>query len=361
MIPARWPREEPLRERLLHVDPRSGSLRDARVSDLPEILRPGDVLVVNDAATLPGSLQGRGPGGAPIEIRLVAALPRDSFRAALFGAGDWRIPTERRDPPPPLRIGDALHFAADLRATVERISEVSPRLVDLRFDSEGAALWSRLYAIGRPVQYSYAQAPFELWHVQVGYGSRPWAAEMPSAGRPLRWDLLLALRRRGTKLVPLTHAAGLSSTGDAALDAALPLPERFEIPQATAEAVAAARAEGGRIVAVGTSVARALEGAALQGGGMLRACSGETDLVIGPGYRAKVADGLLTGVHEKSQSHYALLHAFAGGDLLERASAHAEANGYLSHEFGDSWLILQCSGLRPFATGDAGKARSAES
>ena len=81
MIPARWPREEPLRERMLHVDPRSGTLRDARVSDLPSILRPGDVLVVNDAATLPGSLQGSGPAGAPIEIRLATALPDESFRA----------------------------------------------------------------------------------------------------------------------------------------------------------------------------------------------------------------------------------------------------------------------------------------
>ena len=340
MIPARWPREEPLRERMLHVDPRSGSLRDARIADLLSILRAGDVLVVNDAATLPGSLQGRGPGGRPIEIRLAAALPDDSFRAVVFGSGDWRTKTEHRAVPPLLRIDDELRFAPDLTATVDRISPISPRLVDLRFDRRGAALWSRLYAIGRPVQYSYAQAPFELWHVQVGYGSRPWAAEMPSAGRPLRWDLLLALRARGTKVVSLTHAAGLSSTGDPALDAALPFPERFEIPQATAVAVAVARAEGGRIVAVGTSVARALEGAALQGGGVLRACSGETDLIIGPGYRTKVADGLLTGVHEKSQSHYALLHAFAGDDLLGRASAHAEAAGYLTHEFGDSWLIL---------------------
>ena len=340
MIPARWPREDPLHERLLHLDPSSGSLRDARIADLPSILRPADVLVVNDAATMPGSLQGQGPAGIPIEIRLVAALPGDAFRAVVFGAGDWRIPTEHRAAPEALRLGDELRFAPDLRATVEAISDVSPRLVDLRFDARGAALWSRLYAIGRPVQYSYAKAPFELWHVQLGYASRPWAAEMPSAGRPLRWDLLLALRRQGTKVVSLTHAAGLSSTGDAALDAALPLPERFEIPSATAEAVSAARVEGGRIVAAGTSVARALEGAALQNGGVLRAGAGQTDLLLGPGYRTRIADGLLTGVHEKSQSHYALLHAFADGELLDRASAHAEAAGYLSHEFGDSWLIL---------------------
>jgi S-adenosylmethionine:tRNA ribosyltransferase-isomerase len=337
MIPARWPREAPLRERMLHLDRRSGELRDCNVGDLAAILKPGDVLVVNDAATLPGSLRGSTIGGLPIEARLVAALPDGSFRAVLFGAGDWRIPTERREPPPPLRKADVLRFAPDLSARVERISPLSERLVDLRFDREGASLWSRLYANGRPVQYSYAEAPFELWHVQVGYASRPWAAEMPSAGRPLRWELLLALRRRGIAIASITHAAGLSSTGDPDLDRALPLPERFEVPEATAGAVAAAR---GRVVAVGTTVARALEGAALQSGGVLRAGSGETDLVLGPGYRPLVTDGLFTGVHEKSASHYALLHAFAPADLLDRASAHAEAAGYLSHEFGDSWLIL---------------------
>jgi S-adenosylmethionine:tRNA ribosyltransferase-isomerase len=340
MIPARWPREEPLRERMLHLDRRSGELRDCKVGDLPSILNPGDVLVVNDAATLPGSLLGSTTGGLPIEARLVAALPDGAFRAVLFGAGDWRTPTERREPPPPVREADLLRFAPDLAARVERILPLSERLVDLRFDREGAALWSGLYSNGRPVQYSYAEAPFELWHVQVGYASRPWAAEMPSAGRPLRWELLLALRRRGIAIASITHAAGLSSTGDPGLDGALPLPERFEVPEATAEAISAARDRGGRVVAVGTSVARALEGAALQDGGVLRAGSGETDLFLGPGYRPLVTAGLLTGVHEKSASHYALLHAFAPADLLARASAHAEAAGYLSHEFGDSWLVL---------------------
>ena len=143
------------------------------------------------------------------------------------------------------------------------------------------------------------------------------------------------------RVASVTHAAGLSSTGDAALDAALPLPERFEVPKATVEAIARARAAGGRIVAVGTSVARALEGAAVQHGGVLVAATGETDLLLGPGYRPSIVDGLLTGVHERSASHYALLQAFAPGDLLARASDHAEQSGYLSHEFGDSWLVLE--------------------
>ena len=109
--------------------------------------------------------------------------------------------------------------------------------------------------------------------MQVAYASRPWAAEMPSAGRPLRWELLLALRDRGVQLASVTHAAGLSATGDAALDAALPLAERFEVPAGTAQAVARTRETQGRVVAVGTSAVRALEGAAALNGGVLTACA----------------------------------------------------------------------------------------
>ena len=261
MIAARWPRDDVSRERLLHVDPRRESLRDASIADLPQILRAGDLLVVNDAATLPGSLQGFGPGGAPVEVRLLAELPSGAFRAVLFGPGDWHTPTEHRPPPPLLPEGAALRLG-QLSATVERVSPISPRLLELRFDRSGGRLWSLLYRLGRPVQYSYTAGSLELWQVQVGYASRPWAAEMPSAGRPLRWHLLLDLRQRGVRIAAITHAAGLSSTGDPALDAALPLPERFEVPQPTVDAVSKARAAGGRVAAVGTSAVRALEGAA---------------------------------------------------------------------------------------------------
>ena len=325
MIPARWPREDARGQRMLQIDPRAGTLRDARIGDLPEILQPGDLLVVNDAATLPGSLRTR-----DLEVRLLGEQTDGTFRAVLFGGADWRTPTEHRAPPPVLPPGSRLAFDG-LSAIIERVAPLSPRLVELRFDRKGAALWSALYRNGRPIQYSYARGPLELWHVQVAYASRPWAAEMPSAGRPLRWELLLALRPRGVQLASVTHAAGLSSTGDAALDAALPLAERFDIPEATARAVA----EAERVVAVGTSVVRALEGSAVLG-----VRSGETDLILGPGYAPRVVDGLLTGVHEKGASHYALLRAFASEELLARATAHAETAGYLSHEFGDSWLIV---------------------
>jgi S-adenosylmethionine:tRNA ribosyltransferase-isomerase len=164
--------------------------------------------------------------------------------------------------------------------------------------------------------------------------------ELPSAGRPLTWSLLSELRRRGVALAALTHAAGLSAAGDPALDRALPLPERYEIPNSTAEAIAAAKARGGRVVAVGTSVVRALEGRADAHGGALTPGSGWTDLRIGPATRLRVVDGLLTGMHEPDTSHFELLRAFAPSSLLERAHAHATASGYLGHEFGDSSLIL---------------------
>jgi S-adenosylmethionine:tRNA ribosyltransferase-isomerase len=157
-------------------------------------------------------------------------------------------------------------------------------------------------------------------------------------GRPLTWRVLQEVRARGIGIVPLTHAAGLSSTGDAAIDAALPLPERFDIPGATVAAVARTRAAGGRVVAVGTTVVRALEGAAA--GGSLIAGEGETGLRIARGYRPRVVDGLLTGVHVPGESHFDLLQAFASDALLRDALAHAEREGYLAHEFGDSCLIL---------------------
>lgn len=326
-------------ERLLHLDPHAGRFRDTIMTELPALLRSGDLLVVNDAATLPASLPALAPGGARVEVRLLGEVDGGRWRAVLFGEGDWRFRTEDRPAPPILRTGDTLQLDG-LRATVVSVWYPSPRLVELRFDEEGARLWSALYRLGRPVQYAHLEAGLALSDVQTVYASRPWAAELPSAGRPLSWELLLDLRARGVALGALTHAAGLSSTGDAALDRALPLPERYEIPVETVDAVGRARAAGGRVVAVGTSVVRALEGSAAAHGGTLVAGRGTTGLVIAPGFFPRVVDGLLTGFHEPDSSHLGLLRAFVPPPLLDAAYSHAEAEGYRGHEFGDSNLIL---------------------
>ena len=339
MNAAVWPREQPLTERLLHIDPGRGAWEDRRLADLAERLRAHDLLVVNDAATLPASLHGQTAGGEPVEARLIGHVD-GRWKAVLFGGGDWRARTEDRPAPPVLRTGEVLRFGEGLSAVVTAVSSEAPRLVDLSFGREDAAFWQALYRHGRPIQYSYLRGPLALWHVQTAYGARPWAFEPPSAGRPLTWGLLESLRRRGVAIAPVTHAAGLSSTGDPELDARLPLEERFEVPPRTVEAVREALRAGGRIVAVGTTVVRALEAAAAAHSGRLEPEAGLTRLRIGPGFRPKVVDGLLTGMHEPDTSHFALLAAFAPLELLRRAHAHAEAAGYLAHEFGDSCLVL---------------------
>lgn len=355
MNPARAPRERRSDARLLALDPGTGAHADLVAADLPSLLRAGDLLVVNDAATLPASLFGRAADGSALELRLVGAAAPDgegdgeALWAVLFGAGDWRTPTEHRPPPPPLYPGDpidlSMDLAGDLRAEVIERSSVSPRLVRLRFSLRGAALWAALYRAGRPVQYAYLNEALALWSVQTVYGARPWAAEMPSAGRPLSWEILLALRRRGVELAWLTHAAGLSSTGEPALDAVLPLPERYDLPLATVQAVQRARARGGRVIAVGTTVVRALEGAARNAErdgaapGALRPGPGTTDLLLDRDTRLRLCDGILTGIHGPGESHFRLLAAFCAPEHLRTGWEHAAAKGYLCHEFGDLSLI----------------------
>lgn len=340
MTPAVWPRDGRAESRLLLVDPSGGTITDRMLGDLSSLLRPQDLLVVNDAGTVPASFAGTARGQR-LELRLAAPGERPAeWTAVVFGTGSWRQRTEDRPAPPRLIRGDSIEIDCDLRAEVRRVWPLSPRLVDIRFESADGNVWPALFRAGRPVQYSHLAGPLALWHVQTPFGSRPWAVEAPSAGRPLTVTLLQELRRRGVRTERVTHAAGLSSTGDPAIDARLPLPERYEVPAATVDAVAETRARGGRVVAVGTTVVRALEGAAAGNGGRLSAGSGVTDLRLGPEDRPRIVDGLLTGLHEPGTSHFELATAFAPRSLLEDAFRHAEERGYLGHEFGDSSLLL---------------------
>ncbi len=300
------------------------------VTALPEMFEPGDVIVVNDASTLPASIQARTATGAAIEIRLASTTPEpDLFVAAILGEGDYHTRTEDRPRPPRLALGEVL-VANGIRARVEAFSPISPNLVALRF--EGPDPVDQIFRAGKPVQYAHVSDPLALWDVTNAWASRPWAVEMPSAGRGLSIGTLLALRARGVKVVTLTHGAGLSATGDVAIDAALPIPERYDVPASTLAAIRGAR----RVIAVGTSVVRALESVALRG---FVAGEGVTDLRIGPDTKRNVVDAILTGTHEIETSHFELLQAFATRPDLERAIAESEAAGLLGHELGDLWLI----------------------
>jgi S-adenosylmethionine:tRNA ribosyltransferase-isomerase len=326
---------------LLLVDAASGAIHVGPIVALLEALRAGDLLVVNDAATLPASLLGRvrvGDEDQPVELRLLGLTADDRWRAVLFGGGDWRQDTNDRPAPPGLELGAVIELRGGLRAKLVARDPNSDRLLEIRFDRTGPELHAALYAAGQPVQYSHLEDPLELWSVQTVFAGRPWAVEMPSAGRPLTAKMIAALRKRGVELARLTHAAGLSATGDGQLDAMLPLPERYEIPAETVDALARTRARNGRVIAVGTTVVRALEGAAEQHG-EVRAGPGLTDLIVTADRPLRIVDALLTGMHEPSESHYRLLGAFAPPALLTRAWERAVGSGFRSHEFGDVALL----------------------
>ncbi len=351
MNAAIWPRDERSQQRLLLVGADGARLEDHRIADLPSILDPRDLVVLNDAATLPASLRVCAPSGAPVELRFVG-VDAESFDAIALGEGDWRAPTEERGRAPRLACGLRLSVVdsttgrvTDFEATPILVETVAandaPMLLRLRFNRTGAALWSALYRYGRPIQYSHLSSPLSLWHVQNVFASRPWAVELASAAHGLSWETLLRFRARGVSLASLTHAAGISSTGSSALDELLPLPERYEIPESTADAVRDCRHRGGRVVAVGTSVVRALESAGQNG--KLEVGKGVATRVLGPDYRPRIADAVLSGMHERGGSHFRLLESFVPDSVLGRAIEHASREGYLQHEFGDACLVFRAS------------------
>jgi S-adenosylmethionine:tRNA ribosyltransferase-isomerase len=329
--------------KLLTVDA-DGRIAHHRRIDLPELLRPGDLLIANDAATIPASLAGiHERSGTAVEVRLAGRPslgPADihRFTALLFGPGDWHTPTEQRLSPPPLAPGDRLRLGP-LRATVGRLLD-HPRLAELDFAGAPDEVWAGLAAHGRPIQYAHVPAPLALWDVWTAVAARPAAFEPPSAGFALRWSTLVRLGARGIGFATLTHAAGISSTGDSTLDARLPFDEPYCIPVATARAVRRARRAGRRVIAVGTTVVRALEHSA-GGNGTVRAGQGLATGRIGAETVPQVVDALLTGVHEPGTSHYELLRGFVAEETLAVVTRALDDGGYHRHEFGDSVLLTR--------------------
>lgn len=339
MIPASEPIQRPAAARIMVVDP-SGSISDQPRSGLVDLLRPGDLVVANDAATIPASLTGvHLTTGKPIEVRLAGRPSFDSnvreFVAVVFGAGDHRVPTENRPQPPRLTAGDRFGLGP-LSAKIVRLLD-HPRLVHLRFDGAVDTMWAGIAHHGRPIQYSHMAVPLVIWHVWTPIAGIPVAFEAPSAGFSLSWSIIARMRFKGVRFTAITHAAGLSSTGDPELDRRLPLDEPYRIPQTTVDAIRGAKHTGGRVVAVGTSVVRALEDAAR--GGEIHAGKGVATQRIGPGSRLRVVDAILSGTHESGTSHYELLRAFVEDAVLKRLTEKLNSRGYRTHEFGDSVLI----------------------
>lgn len=332
--------------RLLTVDA-DGELGVCARDAWTEQLRAGDLVIANDAATLPASLRAtHTPSGRTLELRLAgrATLSPDDlvFDALLLGEGDHTTPTERRRPAPRVEPGEVLSIDRSTLGLPPLLVGVlvrhHRRLVRVSFGADPRAFWSMLAQLGRAVQYAHVPAPLALWDAWTRLAGPPVAFEPPSAGFVWDWSDLERLRERGAGFATLTHAAGLSSTGDAGLDARLPFEEAYALPSTTAERIALARASGGRVVAIGTSVVRALEHAASRGP-IEQARHDRADQRIGPHTTLAVVDVIVSGVHAPGSSHHQLLRAFTGDDVLARAERVLVERGFFTHEFGDFvWL-----------------------
>jgi S-adenosylmethionine:tRNA ribosyltransferase-isomerase len=359
MLAAHLPYQRYPGAKLLAAD-REGALQHVERARFANLLRPGDLVVANDAATMPASLAGQHVAtGEPIEVRLAGrgSLAADAvrrFSAVVFGAGDFHQRTEDRPLPPPLRSGDRLRLGP-LTAVVERVL-AHPRLIALRFEGLPDEIWAGIARHGRPIQYAHVAAPLALWDVWTPIAGPPVAFEPPSAGFAIDWRMLGSLAAGGAGFATITHAAGISSTGDPGLDALLPFDEPYRIPEATAEAIRRVREGGGRVIAIGTTVVRALEHRAA-GDGCVSAGEGLATQCIGVGSRLRVVDAILSGTHHRGTSHYELLRAFADDATLRRMEAELDSRGYRTHEFGDS-VFLEAAHLHGRCLAKTGRSES---
>jgi len=343
MSPADAPKQRPAETRLLVVEG-DGRMHHTLRASLVDHLNAGDLLIANDAATIPASLHGvHVNSGASVEVRLAGrrslrGTDVREFTAFVLGEGDYRTPTEERPAPPVMSPGQALTFGP-LRAIVMS-QDGHPRRITIRFDGTTSEIWGHIAQLGKPIQYAYVEQQLALWDTWTAVAATAAAFEPPSASFAIDWRFLSALRVRGIGFATLTLAAGISSTGDPALDAALPLDEPYQIPASTARAVQRTKTLGGRVIAVGTTVTRALEHAAL-GDGTVRSGTGVATLRIGAATELRVVDAILTGVHVPEESHYQLLHAFTSRRVLDYMTTALQKGRYRSHEFGDSVLLLR--------------------
>jgi S-adenosylmethionine:tRNA ribosyltransferase-isomerase len=361
----------------LLVSPGDEEPLDAHFTDLPCVLAPGDLLVVNTSATIPAAFDGVLPGGEPIVVHLSGTLP----------GGVWLVEVRRphEGSTVPMRVthpvdvamlaGGIVHLLApfsdserlwlaklDLDEETERRRGRTPGTPQRsrpdeetkrrrgrtpgtpersRPDEEMDDVIAYAFAHGRPIRYRHVDRDWPLTSYETIFAREPGSAEMPSASRPFSNAVVTDLVTRGVLVTPLLLHTGVSSLEGAER----PYPERYQVPTATAANINAVRAGTGRVIAVGTTVVRALA-TVTDEHGVVHPGEGWTDTVVTPDTPVTSVDGLVTGWHEPESSHLTMLRAFASTETLRRAYEMALARGYLWHEFGDSHLILR-SNERP--------------
>lgn len=308
---------------LLVSDARAGTHALTPFTNLASYLRAGDLLVVNDSATVPAALTAQRENGGSIALHLSTRISETL----------WLVEPRRT---PLIAVGERLALPAGASAELlAPFARAHSRLWYARFTLPTAmAPYLRLHA--RPISYGYLDDSFALEFYQTIFASEPGSVEMPSASRPFTLRVLDSLHRRSVNLASITLHCGVASpeTHEPPLD------ERLRVPAWTAFAVNSTRRRGGRVIAAGTTVVRALESAVDQSG-LVRAISGWTSHIVDPAHPPRAVDGLLTGFHEPRASHLNMLEAFASADLLREAYGTALNAGLLWHEFGDVHLVLR--------------------
>jgi S-adenosylmethionine:tRNA ribosyltransferase-isomerase len=318
---------------LLVASVADGTLVNACFDELPGFLRAGDLLVVNTSATVPAALPAELDGEA-VELHLSTPVGTNGVGPVTDEPWVVELRTSGRRPLRAPRIGTSIGLPASAAAEILAPYLGSSRLSVAQL-SLGVPVEEYLARHGQPIRYRHSPEDLPIDAYQTVFARDPGSAEMPSAARPFTAELVTELVTRGVLIAPITLHAGVSS-----LEAdETPYPERYRVPPETARLVNAVRGWGGRVIAVGTTVVRAIETVAAPDGSVT-ADSGVTSLVVTPERGLRAVDGLVTGWHEPESSHISLLEAAAGRELLARSYAAARAGGYRFHEFGDSHLIL---------------------
>lgn len=320
--------------RLLVIDRGNAQMSHTRFYNIGRYLRPGDLLVINNSATVPAALHGRLGDGSPVEVHLTPPRSGDlAHREAVLDAAV------------PIRAGERIQFdGGSLEAVVEgRRTDVTAlhRLVFRAGD--GQSLHEALHTLSKPIIYhDYVEGDWSLDYFQTIFARVPGSSEMPSAARHFTPELLRALHERGIETAELTLHTGVSSVEieEETVEDHVMYEEEYNLPVETAAIINRAKTEGRRVIAVGTTVTRTLETCA-NVDGTVTAAHGWTNLYITPGYRFKAIDGLITGLHEARSTRLVLLTAFAGNKKLVLQAYHqALVRGYQWHEWGDATLVL---------------------
>jgi S-adenosylmethionine:tRNA ribosyltransferase-isomerase len=315
--------------RLMVASKHDGRIAHARFKDLPAFLAAGDLIVVNTSATLPAALPARRSDGLEVELHFSTPVPHRV-------ADRWWIVELRANERPFLsaREGDDLTLPGGGRAEIVAPYAGGRRLWVAKLDLPEPVV-EYLQAHGHPIRYGYVPREWPLSMYQNAYAVEPGSAEMASAGRPFTAQLITELVARGIQVAPVTLHTGVSSPEANEP----PYPERYRVPEATARLVNSVHGWGGRVIAVGTTVVRALETVA-NPDGTVTAGEGWTNHLVCGECKVRAIDGLITGWHEPEASHLQMLQALANEELLDTCYREALGHGYLWHEFGDSHLIL---------------------